>query len=468
MSSECIVSEVLDNIEDQRTTETIENTSNTENTNDTEVTTEVTNDTKNFVGGISTSTDVSTLSSLPKTELENLIEILKRGIKKGEVGIKYIKYPNLLVLALEELNSLIGMHRLKDSVAIQTVTLIERMKAGEKTPAMLNCMLSGPPGVGKSRVGVVLAKIWFALGFLNAGKTTTSVHKKTEIPTPITTGPDTSGLMILLIAWFGTYIIQMLSFLYSQVGLFWLGLILGAIILIVIFFYWGNPKTEWIKKYMYEEKVTEEELKNVSDRDIISVVSRDSFCAEFMGQTAIKTKRLLEANIGKVLFIDEAYSLFNDPRDAYGYECLNTLNLFLSENPDKIVVIFAGYKEKMEHSIFLAQEGLRRRVMWKFDCDPYSGEELADIFFLQAQKDGWEIEEKEKIRKLIIRNERAFPAFGGDCERLVYLSSLEANRACLSGVTESFLSSETSTKKQKILKYRNVELGLISLKENRS
>lgn len=459
MSSDCIVSEVTEDMKNNK-----------------EKTIDSSNDTNNFVGGISNVTSEISSPISSKTELERLIEILKTGIKKKEPGVKFIKYPTLLVLALEELNSLIGMDRLKDSIAIQTVSLIERMKAGEKTTAMLNCMLSGPPGVGKSRAGVLLAKIWFALGFLNTGQTTTTtVHKKTEIPTAIG-GPgspgsaDMSGLVLLLIAWIGTYVIQMLSYIYSQVGLFWLGLILGIVILIVIFFYWGDNKTTWIKKYVYEEKVivTEEELKHVADRDIISVVSRDTFCAEFMGQTAIKTKRLLEANIGKVLFIDEAYSLINDPRDAYGYECLNTLNLYLSENPDKIVVIFAGYREKMENSIFMAQPGLSRRIMWKFECDPYSGEQLAEIFFLQAKKEGWEIEEKEKIRKLIIRNEFAFPAYGGDCERLVYLSSLEATRSSLSSVNESFLSGNVSATKQKILKYRDVELGLISLKENKS
>jgi hypothetical protein len=456
--ADCIVSEITEDMKSDK------DTKDTQDTNDTST---------NFVGG------VSNTSSFPstKTELEKLIEILKTGIKKKEPGVKYIKYPTLLVLALEELNSLIGMDRLKDSIAIQTVSLIERMKAGEKTTAMLNCMLSGPPGVGKSRAGVLLAKIWFALGFLNTGSTTTTTtHKKTEIPTPLggpggSGGtPDMSALVLLLIAWIGTYVIQMLSYIYSQVGLFWLGLILGMVILIVIFLYWGDNKTTWIKKYVYEEKVTitEEELKNVADRDIISVVSRDAFCAEFMGQTAIKTKRLLEANIGKVLFIDEAYSLINDPRDAYGYECLNTLNLFLSENPDKIVVIFAGYREKMENSIFTAQPGLSRRIMWKFECDPYSGEQLAEIFFLQAKKEGWEIQDEDKIRKLITRNEFAFPGYGGDCERLVYLSSLEATRSSLSTISESFLSGNVTATKQKILKYRDVELGLISLKENKN
>ena len=425
--------------------------------------TEDTSENENFKAG---ETSENTIS---RTELESLIEILKKGIKKNEPAIKFIKYPDLLVSALEELNGLVGLDRLKDSVAIQTVRLIENLKMGEKSMAMLNTILSGVPGVGKTRASVILAKIWFALGFLDTGTTKVTVKKKTVSETPIpTSGADMSALVLLLIAWGGTYLIQMLSFIYNKIGLFWLGFIFGLIILVIIFIYWGNTDTEWIKKYLYEQ-VTHEDLKNVSDRDIISVVSRNDFVGEYLGHTAGKTKRLLEANIGKVLFIDEAYSLINDPRDAYGYECLNTLNLFLSENPDKIVVIFAGYKDQMKSSIFTAQPGLERRIMWKFDCDPYSGEELAEIFFIQAKKEGWYIsnEDMTKIKKLIIRNESAFPAFGGDTERLVYLSSLEASRSNLTSISDSFLSTDIKEKKQKILSYRDVELGLITLKENK-
>ena len=446
---------------------------------------------ENFKGGISTTNETTDNDNTDntntsndtiysnKSELEKLIDILKKGIKKNEPGIKYIKYPSLLVNALEELNSLIGMDRLKDSVAVQTVQLIERMKAGEKTTAMLNCMLCGPPGVGKTKAGTILAKIWFALGFLNAGNktNTTTTQKKFEIPPTFpggngSGGMDVSALVLLVVAWLATYAIQVMSFVYNQIGWFWLAFILGFIVLIVIFVYYGNTNNskEWIKNYIYEEKViTEEQLKNVEDKDIITIVSRDDFVAHFLGQTASKTKALLQANIGKVVFIDEAYSLINDPRDAYGYECLNTLNLFLSENPDKIVVIFAGYKEKIENSIFVAQESLKRRILYRFYLDGYSGEELADIFFIQAEKDGWKVEDREKIKKLIMRNESAFSAYAGDTERLVYLSSLESTRHNLSSnITESFLSSEApSAKKEKILTYKDVEKGLISLKENK-
>ena len=104
--------------------------------------------------------------------------------------------------------------------------------------------------------------------------------------------------------------------------------------------------------------------------------------------------------------------------------------------------------------------------MWRFDCEPYSGEELAEIFFLQAKAEAWEIENSDKIRKLIARNESAFPAYGGDTSRLLYLSSLEASRANLS-INDSFLSCENLDKKRKVLTYKDVELGIIALKENK-
>jgi len=421
----------------------------------------------NFRGGETTESSLD--ESL--TELEKLIYILKKGIKKGEPGIKVIKYPELLVTALEELNELVGLNRIKESAAIQTVRLIENLKAGERSPKMLNTVLTGSAGIGKTTVGVKLAKIWFALGFLSPVGTTTTTTKKTIFENPMGNGaPDMSPLFLLIVAWIGTYFIQALSYAYNKIGLFWLAFILGAAIFLIILIYWSDTEGKWITKYITKEEITEENLKQTEDRDIISVVSRNDFVGEFLGHTAGKTKKLLEANIGKVLFIDEAYSLLNDARDAYGYECLNTLNLFLSENPDKIVVIFAGYKEQMESSIFAAQPGLKRRCMWSFTCEVYSGEELADIFFLQAGKDGWEIssDDKAKIKRLIIRNEQVFKNYGGDTYRLVYLSSLEASRNNLSRISDTFLSSAeiSETNKTKILTFKDVEKGLVTLKEN--
>lgn len=434
------------------------NTSNTCNTSDTSDTTNYSNlDSEN------TSSNYEPLS-----ELENLIIILKKGIKKNEPGIQVIKYPNMLVDVLEELNNMIGMDRLKESIALQTLELIENMKESKPNMSMLHTVLYGGPGLGKTRMGKILAKIWFALGYLeNYNKTKVKKTYVSETP-GLTDDANFYKIVLILLAWGGTYILQFFSYMYKNMGLFWISIILGFIIFTILIFYWASS-SEWVKEYIYET-YTEEQVRNADDKEIIKVVSREDFVAGYLGQTAAKTKALLEANVGKVLFIDEAYSLLNDIRDAYGMEALTTLNQYMSENPDKIVVIFAGYKAHMQTGIFAAQPGLPRRCMWKFNCDPYSGQQLADIMFIQAEKEGWIISnvDKKKIAKLIVRNESLFKNYGGDTERLVYLSGLESSRKKLSRIDDSFLSSCSKSKesKKKILTFENVESGLIRLKEN--
>ena len=422
------------------------------------------------------------------SELKNLINIIKRGIRKNEPGIKVIKYPELLLSSLQEMDNMIGLDNIKESVAMQTVKMIENLKKGKKSTKMLNTVLTGVQGCGKTSTGIILAKIWHALGFLDIDNSTTTTTRKT------TTTGDASGyltLIFLVLVWTGTYILSALSFAYNRLGLFWLGLILGFFLLIIILLYYNR---ETITKYttIITKTQNNNSVEGKSDREIISVVSRDDFVAGYLGQTASKTKKLLEDNIGKVLFIDEAYSLLNDPRDAYGFEALNVLNMFLSENADKIIVIFAGYKEHMKATIFAAQPGLERRCMWHLQCDPYSGEQLAQIFFLKMKKEGWVFAEgkngdleKERIRKLIVRNEAAFKNQGGDIERLLYYVDLHASKSMLKSVTSDLLSSSAARSSSKasatrsqvleggdegegerLMKYEFVENGIVMLKEN--
>ncbi len=183
----------------------------------------------------------------------------------------------------------------------------------------------------------------------------------------------------------------------------------------------------------------------INDRDLIRVVSRQDFVAEYLGQTATKTKALLYANLGKVLFIDEAYSLYNGERDQFGIEALTTLNLFMSENPDGIAVIFAGYKELMKYGVFRVQPGLPRRFMWHFECTGYDGEQLADIFYRQVYQDGWGIRKSDyqAIRKLMCDNSDMFKSYGGDTERLLFYSQLEASRTNMMSDSSYTLSSNT-------------------------
>jgi ATPase family protein associated with various cellular activities (AAA) len=78
---------------------------------------------------------------------------------------------------------------------------------------------------------------------------------------------------------------------------------------------------------------------------------RDDLVGEFIGQTAPKTKRILERSMGEVLFIDEAYYLYRDGDSKdYGQECIDILLQVMENDRDKLVVILAGYKDRMDGS----------------------------------------------------------------------------------------------------------------------
>ena len=88
------------------------------------------------------------------------------------------------------------------------------------------------------------------------------------------------------------------------------------------------------------------------DDQIIKVVTRADFVDRYVGWTSPKTIKLLEENLGKVLFVDEAYSLINGPHDEFGMEALTSLNLFLSQHSKEIIVIFAGYKDLLQTGVY--------------------------------------------------------------------------------------------------------------------
>ena len=278
-SSDCIVTDITNS-----SNTNYSNSSNTSNNSNSS-----THYTQNFkFTGSSNSSCSNTEKQYAKTELEKLIRIIKNGIRKKEPGIKYIKYPELLVTALEELNSMIGLHRIKESAAIQTVKLIENLKNGEKSMQMLNTILCGNAGVGKTTVGVKLASIWFALGFLDPdfSSNESSTSKKTYFNSPKF---EVSPIIILVIAWLGTYIIQFISYAYNNLGLFWLSLIFGFFILILIIYYFSaNSITKIIKEYTI--KTETEKLKIATERDIISVVSRNDFVAEYLDRLPVKLR----------------------------------------------------------------------------------------------------------------------------------------------------------------------------------
>lgn len=121
-------------------------------------------------------------------------------------------------------------------------------------------------------------------------------------------------------------------------------------------------------------------------------VSRADLVAAYVGQTAIKTKQVIEKAYGGVLFIDEAYSLASGSENDFGLEAIDTLVKEMEDHRDNLVVIVAGYEGKMKKFLD-TNEGLASRFKTFISFDDYNGEELLKIFLLQASKNQYTIDQ---------------------------------------------------------------------------
>jgi probable Rubsico expression protein CbbX len=106
---------------------------------------------------------------------------------------------------------------------------------------------------------------------------------------------------------------------------------------------------------------------------------RDDLVGEYIGHTAPKTKHVLERAMGGVLFIDEAYTLYRaqDSKD-YGQECIDILMQVMENERDRLVVILAGYKERIDR-FFESNPGMSSRIAHHLDFAEYEVDELLAI-----------------------------------------------------------------------------------------
>lgn len=131
---------------------------------------------------------------------------------------------------------------------------------------------------------------------------------------------------------------------------------------------------------------------------------RADLVAKYVGWTAKAVRAKFNEARGGVLFIDEAYSLSDGEHATFGDEALNTIVQEMENHRDDVIVIFAGYPDKMKE--FLDRnEGLRSRIAFHVDFPDYTPEELTDIFKLMARRRGFEITEEvaEHCKKLFKR-----------------------------------------------------------------
>jgi SpoVK/Ycf46/Vps4 family AAA+-type ATPase len=149
------------------------------------------------------------------------------------------------------------------------------------------------------------------------------------------------------------------------------------------------------------------------------VAYREDFVAGYLGQTAIKTKKLLESCIGGVLFVDEVYSLGpgQTGKDIFSKECMETITAFLSKHKNDFCFIGAGYEDDIKKCFFSGNKGLERRFQWIHKIDKYDEGHLADIMIKMIKEMDWQIcLNKDEIIRVIKKDIKMFKNAGGDIE----------------------------------------------------
>lgn len=122
---------------------------------------------------------------------------------------------------------------------------------------------------------------------------------------------------------------------------------------------------------------------------------RSGLVAEYVGQTAVKTNKIIDSALDGVLFIDEAYSLIGTGQD-YGKEAIATLLKRMEDNRDRLVVILAGYSKEMQDFIN-TNPGLQSRFNRYIDFPDYSAEELLQIFEKNVEKFDYKLEKEALV-----------------------------------------------------------------------
>jgi SpoVK/Ycf46/Vps4 family AAA+-type ATPase len=344
--------------------------------------------------------------------MEQLITMLDSG--------KIFQNSKKLIEALLKLNNLVGMEKCKQSIIDQVKFLLleERFsELGSASKTMLHTLIFGPPGTGKTELGRTLSEIWIAIKEVRERRQeeqALEMHDEIQIYVDSihnSAARQENELESLQSTVFSN------KRKYSQM--------LKANVDKVVDIHQEIDQTLDNLDRLLRRKYRQLNPTSKKAETLFKVVSRKDLVAEYMGQTAIKTKKVIESAIGGVLFIDEAYSLFQDDKDSFGKEAIAVIIQYMTEFPDKVIFIFAGYKNEMLDTVFTANPGMKRRFSWVFEIDGYNNKELSDIFLLQLKRDEWECDcDKQTLDAFFSKHKKKFPFYGGDTERFVFQCKL--------------------------------------------
>lgn len=141
-------------------------------------------------------------------------------------------------------------------------------------------------------------------------------------------------------------------------------------------------------------------------------VTRDDLVGQYIGHTAPKTREILKKAMGGVLFIDEAYYLYRPENERdYGQEAIEILLQIMENNRDDLVVILAGYKDRMDR-FYESNPGMSSRIAHHIDFPDYGVDELACISELMLKDMQYRFDsEAEDVFRRYLERRMAQPHF---------------------------------------------------------
>ena len=144
----------------------------------------------------------------------------------------------------------------------------------------------------------------------------------------------------------------------------------------------------------------------------VVTVTRDDLVGQYVGHTAPKTREMIKRAQGGVLFIDEAYYLYKPGNERdYGAEAIEILLQDMERQRNDFVVIFAGYKDRMQQ-FYHSNPGLSSRVAHHIDFPDYSDAELMAIALLLLQQQSYRFaDDAQEVFADYIRRRRQLPFF---------------------------------------------------------
>jgi len=310
--------------------------------------------------------------------LDDLINLANQYDSSKDYNINLKKLHKILP-SLEKLKNIIGMKSVKDSIVGQIVFFLNEFN--EQNQDMLHTIIQGPPGVGKTTLGKIIGELYYYL----------------DIIKPVNFKPKKNpNKKIKLITFEELLNLDLDSYMENRV----------------------------------DDCCNEPKVEEKKDEFKFKIVKRADMVAEYLGQSSIKTQKLIDSCEGGVMFIDEAYSLGNpEKRDSFAKEVIDCLNQNLSEQKCNLLCIIAGYQDALDKCFFSYNEGLRRRFPFVYTIEKYDASELCLIFKKMITDLGWITDEVPE--KFFKDNYESFTNFGGDIETLFFMCKIEHGKRTL-------------------------------------